>query len=119
MDCVLTSIKKLLGIVKEDTSFDADVLMYINSNLVILSQIGVVISAEAPMIDDNTTWEEIIPDINKLEFIKTFIYLKVKLIFDPPLNNAVSDAMKQNINELEWRISVAVDQNVTQLEGVV
>lgn len=83
--------------------------MYINSVLSILTQLGVG-PAEGFLIKDKTdVWLEFIPADARLEFIKVFIYLKVKLIFDPPLSSAVIESIKSVISELEWRIQVAAD----------
>ena len=97
MDSILTSIKKLLGIAEEYEHFDPDIVMYINSAFSVLTQLGVG-PEEGFRIEDAS-----------LEFVKTFIYLKVRLAFDPPLSSAVMEAINRQISELEWRINVTVD----------
>lgn len=111
MESILTSIKKMLGIDEEYTHFDADVIMHINSVLMILTQLGVG-PAEGFMIEDDTsTWVDFIPEANaaQLHAVKSYIYMKVKLIFDPPLSSAVIESMNRQIAEFEWRLNVAVD----------
>lgn len=111
MESILTSIKKMLGIDEEYTHFDADIIMHINSMLMILTQLGVGPPEGFVIEDDTSTWVDFIPEANaaKLHAVKTFIYLKVKLVFDPPLSSGVIEAMNRQIDELEWRLNVAVD----------
>lgn len=106
MNSILTSIKKLLGIAAECTDFDADLIIHINSVLAILTQIGVGPPEGFTIEDDTVDWEDYIPDSPNLSDVKTYIYLKVKTIFDPPLGSVVMEAQKQIIKELEWRLNV-------------
>lgn len=106
---ILTSIKKLLGIAKEYQVYDADIVMHINSAFSILTQLGVGPSDGFTIDDDNALWTDFIPEKSKIEFVKSYVHLKVKLLFDPPLSSAVIECMNQQIKELEWRILVAVD----------
>lgn len=108
-DSILTSIKKLLGRTEDYTSFDTDIIIHINSAFMVLNQLGVGSSDGFSITDKNATWDEFIKDENKLEAVKTYIYLKVKLMFDPPLSSAVMEANKQMIDELEWRLNVQSD----------
>ena len=110
MESILTSIKKLLGIAEEYDQFDADLIMHINSVLSILTQLGVGPSEGYAIIDANDRWSDFVPDNDvRLSLIKSYVHLKVKLIFDPPLSSAVIESMKQTISELEWRIQVIAD----------
>jgi hypothetical protein len=109
MESILTSIKKLLGIAEEYTHFDTDLIMHINSVLSILTQIGVGPSEGFSIKDKNNVWEDFITEDSKLELVKSYIYMKVKLLFDPPLSSAVIESTNRMISELEWRIQVAVD----------
>lgn len=109
MESILISIKKLLGISEEYTHFDADIIMHINSVFMILNQLGVGPKEGFFIEDDSTTWDEYIPDVTKLHAVKTYIHLKVKLLFDPPASSAVMECTKQMIAELEWRLNIAVD----------
>lgn len=109
MESILTSIKKLLGIEEEYTQFDNDIIMHINSVFLNLTQLGVG-PAEGFLIEDDTaTWEDFIGDSNQLQAVKSYMYLKVKLLFDPPLSSSVIESMNRMISELEWRLNVAVD----------
>ena len=109
MESILTSIKKMLGITEEYKHFDADLIMHINSVFMILNQIGVGPSRGFSFIWEDEVWIDFIPDDSRLELVKSYMHLKVKLIFDPPLGSAVIEAMNRMISEFEWRLSVAVD----------
>lgn len=108
-DSILNSIKKLLGIAKEYHNFDADIIMHINSVFMILKQLGVGPSDGFIITDDTAVWEDYIKSDQNLESVKSYIYLKVKILFDPPLGGAVMDATKQMINELEWRLNTEAE----------
>ena len=109
MESILTSIKKLLGIAEEYTHFDTDIIMHINSVFSILTQIGVGPSEGFFITDDSASWDDFLPNDARLEMVKSYVYLKTKLLFDPPDRSSVMDATKGMITELEFRISVAVD----------
>ena len=109
MDSILTSIKKLLGITEEYENFDQDIIMHINSAFMILNQLGVGPKNGFSINDKSSTWDEFIPESSNLEAVKTYVHLKVKLMFDPPLSSTVIEAIKSQINELEWRLNVSVD----------
>ena len=109
MESILTSIKKMLGITEEYENFDVDLIMHINSVFMILNQIGVGPSRCFSIKDENEVWTDFIPDDSQLELVKSYMHLKVKLLFDPPLGSAVIEAMNRMISEFEWRLSVAVD----------
>lgn len=109
MDSILTSIKKLLGIAEEYTQFDDDIIMHINTVFLNLTQLGVGPEEGFLIEDDTADWEDFIDDNAQLQAVKTYVYLKVKLLFDPPLSSSVIEAMNRQIAELEWRLNVAVD----------
>ena len=114
MDSILTSIKKMLGISEEYTHFDDDIIMHINSVFLSLTQLGVGPSNGFVISDASSTWDDFLSgdsshEYLKPEHIKTYVYQKVRLIFDPPLGSAVSDALKHMIAEFEWRINVAAE----------
>lgn len=114
MESILTSIKKMLGIDEAYTHFDADIIMHINSVLMILAQLGVGPEEGFVIEDDTSTWINFIPEANaaQLHAVKTYIYMKVKLMFDPPLSSAVIESMNRQIAEFEWRLNVAVDPKI-------
>lgn len=109
MDSILTSIKKLLGIQEDYTHFDADLVMHINSVFMILNQLGVGPLNGFSIIDESSTWEDFLGDDTRLESVKSYMHLKVKIMFDPPMSSAVMEAMNNMIKELEWRLNVAVE----------
>lgn len=110
MDSILTSIKKMLGITAEYTQFDADLIIHINSVFSILTQLGVGPSTGFSIHDEYSVWTDFLPEDPRLEMVKTYVYLKVRLMFDPPDRSAVADAMKRQIDEFEFRLNVAADQ---------
>lgn len=109
MDSILISIKKLLGITEDYEHFDQDIIMHINSVFAILNQLGVGPEKGFAIKDKNDAWNDFLSDNIKIESVKTYIFQKVKLIFDPPQSSAVIDAYNRQINEFEWRLNVAVD----------
>lgn len=108
MESILTSIKKLLGISEEYTHFDQDIIMHINSALFTLTQLGVGPSAGFSIDDAENVWDDFV-DISRIEAVKTYVYLNVRLVFDPPTSSTVIDAMNRRLKELEWRLNAAVD----------
>lgn len=106
MESILTSIKKLLGITKEYDHFDPDIIMHINSVFMILTQMGVGPSDGFTIEDETTTWFDFTADMTKIEAVKSYIYLKVKLLFDPPTSGIVTESMNRMISELEFRLNV-------------
>lgn len=106
MDSILKTIKKLLDISDEETHFDTDIIMHINSVFSILHQLGVGPDKSFSIQDDTATWDDFIEDDNNFNDVKTYIYLKVRLLFDPPASSSVMSAMERQISELEWRLNV-------------
>ena len=109
MDSILTSIKKLLGIAEENEHFDADLIMHINSVFLILTQLGVGPKEGFIIEDAYSYWTEFIEDTTQLQAIKSYMHLKVKLLFDPPLSSAVIESMNRMIAEFEWRLNVGAE----------
>ncbi len=116
-ESILTSIKKLLGIAEDYTQFDVDLIIHINTVLSILGQIGVGDEKRYSVVDKSTTWDTLIGYESKLDMVKTYVYLKVKLLFDPPQSSAVMEAINRTISELEWRILVATDPTENEEEN--
>ena len=117
MESILTSIKKLLGINEEYEQFDPDIIMHINSVFMILNQLGVGPSESFSIQDSKSVWSDFMPSGSNLEAVKSYMHLKVKLMFDPPSSSAVMDAINRTIAELEWRLNVASDELKTSEEG--
>ena len=109
MDSILTSIKKLLGVPEDYNHFDVDIMMHINSVFMILTQLGVGPSKGFSIEDDSAEWSDFIEDMTKVEAVKSYIYLKVRLLFDPPASSAVTETINRMINEYEWRLNVAAE----------
>lgn len=105
-DSILTSIKKVLNLAEDYTPFDQDVIMHINSVFSTLNELGVG-PIDGFMIEDKeATWDAFFEGDLRLNNIKTYIYLRVRMLFDPPTTGYHTEAMKEQIKELEWRINV-------------
>lgn len=109
MESILTSIKKMLGITAEYDHFDPDIIMHINSVFMILNQLGVGPAEGFYIEDHSTTWSDYLDDLSQLQMIKSYMFMKVKLLFDPPASSSVMKCIEDNIREFEWRLNVAVD----------
>lgn len=108
-DSILDSIKKILGMPPAYDAFDTDLVIHINSVFGILAQLGVGPEGGFSISDNTTLWKSYLGDSKDLEMVKSYIALKVRLVFDPPTTGAVMDAMKEQIREYEWRLNVQVD----------
>jgi len=117
MDSILTSIKKILGITEEYEHFDPDLIMHINTVFSILNQLGVGSKSPFSIQDKTATWNDFIQDNDKIEMVKSYMGLKVKLLFDPPLQSSVIESMNKLISELEFRLNVACDTEEIQNGG--
>ena len=106
---ILTSIKKMLGMTEEYTHFDTDIIIHINSVFMTLHQLGVGPENGFNIESEAEQWNQFITEEDNLEAVKTYVYLKVRLIFDPPTNGAVMEAYKQMIQEYEWRLNVQAE----------
>lgn len=109
MESILTSIKKLLGISEEYTHFDQDIIIHINSVFMILTQMGVGPADGFYIEDKSLYWEDYISDPIELQAVKSYMYMKVKLLFDPPASSAVMEAMNRSISEFEWRLYIGAE----------
>lgn len=114
MDSILISVKKMLGITADYTHFDDDIIMHINSVFMILHQLGVGPEEGFIIESDRETWDEFIKDEFTIESVKSYMYLKVGLLFDPPTSSNVMEAKNRLANELEWRLNTAVDNKLTE-----
>lgn len=110
MDSILLSIKKMLGIEPDYEPFDVDIIIHINTALATLNQLGVGPEDGFSIQDEEDTWSDFLADSHKLlESVKTYVYLKVRLLFDPPSSSAVIEAFNRNISELEFRINITAE----------
>lgn len=117
MDSILLSIKKLLNIHESDNSFDLDIIMLINSAFSTLSQFGVGPTNGFTITDEAATWNDYTSDELVINSVKTYIYLKVRILFDPPTSTAVIDAINKTISELEWRLNVMVETGALKTDS--
>lgn len=106
-ESILGSVKKMLGIPSEYKNFDLDIVMHINSVLFILCQLGVGPESGYVISDDSDEWTDFIPEGTNLELIKSYVFMKVRVLFDPPQSSVVMESMNRMISEFEWRINVA------------
>lgn len=107
MESILTSIKQLLGIPEEYKHYDPNIIMHINSVFTVLKQLGVGPEKGFRIEDDIATWSDYITETEELTFdsVKTYVYAKVRLIFDPPASSAHIEVLKELIKEFEWRLT--------------
>ena len=111
-DSILNTTKKLLGITEENTEFDLDIILHINSVFTILTQLGVGPSSGFSIHDDSSTWNDFMSETEngeKVEAVKNYMALKVRLMFDPPTSSTVLQSVNNMVSELEWRLNVLCD----------
>ena len=109
-ESILTSIKKLVNVAENDNSFDSDLIMYINSVFMVIMQEWYGVEHSFKIEDESATWEDFLgTDEVDYEGLKTYIGLRVRLLFDPPTNSAVLQAIKDEMKDLEWRMYIWKD----------
>lgn len=109
-DSILDSVKEALGVPVDQPAFDSELVMHINSVLSTLRQLGVGPVAGFMIVDNTSTWSELLGDSTKMNDSKTYLFLRVKMLFDPPATSFVLDAMKEQIRESEWRLNVTHEE---------
>lgn len=113
-ESILSTIKKLLGITDEYGYFDQDILIHVNSVMMVLSQLGIKASDNFDSLNEYTTWSDYLgddlEDPSIFGSIRSYVYLKVKLLFDPPQNSFTIESINKLINELEWRLNVSAEE---------
>lgn len=119
MESILTSIKKMLGIAEEYTHFDPELVVHINSVFMILRQLGIGPESGFSIDDASATWSSFSEDMSKIELIKSYMYLKIRLLFDPPINSSVTESFNKQIAEYEWRLNVEVDPKMEVNNGSI
>lgn len=110
MDSILTSIKKLLGIEEEHKFFDDELIIYINSVFATLIQLGLGPKEGFAIESEFDTWDSFLDNQSDLNSVKTYIYMKVRLMFDPPQMGYLIDAINKQCEELEWRLNLQVEK---------
>lgn len=109
-DSILMTMKKLLNVADDDPAFDTDIGVFINSEFMTLNQLG--IGNEGFSIRDaDTTWSDFSDDLTLIEAVKEYMYLKVRMMFDPPASSVVADAYNGKIHELEFRLNCQAERN--------
>lgn len=108
-ESIFKTIKSLLGPEAEYDVFDPDILIFINGALATLTQLGIGPAEGFRITGETETWHDLLGDYKDLESVKTYIYMKVRLVFDPPSSSSVMSAYEETCKELEWRLNVAVD----------
>jgi hypothetical protein len=119
---ILKSVKKVVGISATDTSFDEDILMHTNTALATLNQLGVGPEGGISVYDDSATWASVFGTDQRYSAVKSYVYAKVKLLFDPPTTSFLLEALQENVREMEWRLNTVretdnFEPNETVLDG--
>lgn len=117
---VLKSVKKVLGLGADYTAFDQDIMLHINGAIVVAKQLGVPVPAGFQVDADSVNWEDLDLTDDELGLIKTFLYLKVRLLFDPPATSFAISAAENQLKEYEWRLNAIHEATVPlPLEEIV
>ena len=110
VDSIFSSVKKVVGLLGDDGSFDEDILLHINSVVSTLRQLGLSIPADFYVEDDVQTWRDLLGEYRDLDLVKSYMTMKVRLMFDPPSSSFGLASMTEMVKEFEWRINVLTDQ---------
>lgn len=112
MKSILGSVRKMIGGIAEDESpFDSDLIIHINSVFTIINQLGVGPKEPYSIMDDSETWDDFWGDSEVINMVKSYMYLKVKILFDAPSSGVLHEALERLITECEWRLAVQGDSN--------
>lgn len=112
---ILTSTKNILGLDEDYTAFDLDVITHINYAFSVLKDLGVGPAVGFSIEDKTAEWDSLSLPVDQLSMVRTYVYLKTRSIFDPPATSFAIEAMKRQIEEQEWRLTVKRDE--PELEG--
>lgn len=108
-DSILTDTKKVLQIDENYTAFDLDITLHINAVLSTLEQLGVIPIFGFTITDKTQTWSDLLGGDPRLNAVKTYVYLRVRLLFDPPQTAHLVSSLAEQVKELEWRLTVTAD----------
>lgn len=108
-DSILDSVKKAIGFDPTYTAFDVDLTMHINSVFSTLHQLGVGPENGFSIDDSTAVWGQFIGATPNINSVKSYVAIKVRLIFDPPATSFVIASMEKVVQEFEWRLNIAVD----------
>ena len=109
-DSILSSVKKLLNLPEEYTDFDEDIILHINSALDTIQQLGVGPLEHYEIEDKDNLWSEFIGDVKFINFVKTAVWLDVRLVFDPPSTSFQIESFQKRLDQLHWRLRVQADK---------
>lgn len=109
-DSILNSQKKLLGIANDYNVFDDDLIIHINTIFGTLHQLGVGPSKQFYIVDAGDLWSDFTTNREEIQEVRTYMYLSLRLLFDPPANSFVYSGMKQQLDEYTWRLTVKADE---------
>lgn len=112
---ILLTVKKMLGIAEEYHAFDLDIILNINSVFLNLNQLGVGPITPYQITGDEETWEDFYGD-DPIPGLQTYVYLKVRLAFDPPTNSFLVTNVEKQIAELEWRLNIQMETSASSLD---
>jgi hypothetical protein len=116
---ILNSTKKILGLDYTYTAFDTDIITHINAAFSVLNQLGIGPEVGFTIEDETSDWVDFVVPVNQLNLIKTYVYLKVRAVFDPPQTSYLIEAMERQIKECEWRLSVFREYALPPVEPVL
>lgn len=119
MDSILNTVKQAVGLEADDTAFDVDILMYINGTFSTLNQLGIGPDEGFMIQDSEPVWSDYLGDDPQLNSVKTYVCLRVRMLFDPPGTSFVIEAMNKQIAELEWRLNAYHEYKAHPLVVVV
>lgn len=112
---ILNTIKRMLGLEEIETGFDIDIIVSINSAFMFLNQLGVG-PTDCFVVTGNTeTWGSFLTNNTNLEAVKSYIYLKVRMMFDPPSSSTLNAAFERQLNELEFRLMIQFGEGTTNV----
>lgn len=116
---ILNNTKKILGLEPFYSPFDLDIIIHINAAFSVLNQLGIGPDVGFSIEDESTEWDAFITPENQKHLVKTYIYLKVRMVFDPPQTSYLITAMEKQIAEIEWRLSCLREMDVYPLETLL
>jgi hypothetical protein len=108
---ILLSVKKILGLPEDYTAFDFDVITHINSVFVTLNDLGIGPDNGFMIEDDVPTWSEFVGEDPRQNSVRTYVSLRVRMLFDPPTTSYLINAMNEQIKELEWRLNTRREES--------
>ena len=115
-ESILTSVKKGVGgLLEEDESFDSDLILHINTVFSKLTQLGVGPTEGFSISDKSSTWNDFIGSDARMNMVKSFVILSVRMLFDPPTSGSVSKAFEEQIAEYEWRLNVQAESKIDEV----